>query len=82
MAAEEPSYDPDRCMPCRGTGRVTSGQGEVRTEVECPWCGGTGRRQPGRNAQEFAPRRPEGSTPASKPESPPDGEPEPPPAAA
>jgi DnaJ-class molecular chaperone len=51
MAADEP-HDPDRCMPCRGTGRIISNQGGTQREVECPWCGGTGRRQPGRNAQQ------------------------------
>jgi DnaJ-class molecular chaperone len=49
------TYDPERCPPCRGTGVVRSNRGGTPHDVECPWCGGTGRRQPGRNAQEFAP---------------------------
>jgi DnaJ-class molecular chaperone len=52
--ADEP-YDPGRCSPCRGTGVVVSNLGGSRSEIECPWCGGTGRRQPRRNAQEAAP---------------------------
>lgn len=54
MATGE-SHDPERCPPCRGTGVVLSNRGGTQREVQCPWCGGSGRRQPGRNAQEFAP---------------------------
>jgi RecJ-like exonuclease len=32
------------CMPCRGTGSVISNLGGSPSTVECPWCGGTGRR--------------------------------------
>ena len=42
--------DPDSCRPCRGTGRLTSTQGGTAHEVECPWCGGTGRRPPAGDA--------------------------------
>jgi DnaJ-class molecular chaperone len=40
------------CTPCRGTGRLLSTLGGEPHEVTCPWCGGTGRFVPGRNAQE------------------------------
>jgi DnaJ-class molecular chaperone len=56
MAADEPDYDPERCSPCRGTGTVISNHGGSPKDVTCPWCGGTGRRRPGINAQD-----PEGS---------------------
>ena len=52
MAADEQSYDPERCTPCRGTGKLISGKGGEHHEVPCAWCGGTGRFQPGRNAQD------------------------------
>ena len=39
------------CMPCRGTGRVTSNLGGSTSEVQCPWCAGTGERQAGVDAQ-------------------------------
>ena len=48
------STDEDRsvCSPCRGTGRLVSNLGGEPHEVACPWCGGTGRFEPGRDAQE------------------------------
>jgi DnaJ-class molecular chaperone len=54
MAAREDTRDEVTCRPCRGTGKVTSGLGGEQTEQQCPWCGGTGERQPGRDAQEAA----------------------------
>jgi DnaJ-class molecular chaperone len=47
--------EPPECQPCRGGGRVTSSLGGTPHEVTCPWCGGSGRFQPGRDAQENAP---------------------------
>jgi DnaJ-class molecular chaperone len=46
-----PPDDPGRCHACRGTGRVISSQGGTPHEVECPWCEGTGRFEPGHDAQ-------------------------------
>jgi len=45
--------DEDRstCTPCRGTGKVISGKGGTPHEVTCPWCQGTGRYDPDRDAQ-------------------------------
>jgi DnaJ-class molecular chaperone len=57
MAArdEQPAQrDEQTCRPCRGTGAVISGLGGEQREVPCPWCGGTGVREPGRDAQEAA----------------------------
>ena len=61
--AEPQPYDSERCPPCRGSGVVLSNRGGTQHEVQCPWCGGTGRRQPGRNAQEFAPSAGEAADP-------------------
>ncbi|HZB77352.1 MAG TPA: hypothetical protein VE526_14065 [Solirubrobacteraceae bacterium] len=46
-----PPHDPGRCHACRGTGRVISNKGGTPHEVECPWCEGTGRFEPGHDAQ-------------------------------
>ena len=40
------------------TGRLTSGLGGDPHEVTCPWCGGSGRFEPGRDAQEHPAERP------------------------
>jgi len=53
VSAEE---DRSVCSPCRGTGKVSSALGGQQHEVECPWCGGSGRFQAGRDAQEAAPK--------------------------
>jgi DnaJ-class molecular chaperone len=52
------------CTPCRGTGKLVSGLGGQPHEVTCPWCGGTGEFQPGRDAQQGAPAE-AGAQPAS-----------------
>jgi DnaJ-class molecular chaperone len=54
MSAEE---DRSICSPCRGTGRLISNLGGEPHEVSCPWCGGTGRFEPGRDAQEQPAKR-------------------------
>jgi DnaJ-class molecular chaperone len=56
-----PSEDRAACTPCRGTGKVTSALGGEQHEVSCPWCGGTGRFQPGRDAQESPAERDPGN---------------------
>jgi DnaJ-class molecular chaperone len=57
MAARDDRRD-DRdettCRPCKGSGTVISGLGGEHRQVPCPWCGGTGVREPGRDAQEAA----------------------------
>jgi DnaJ-class molecular chaperone len=40
------------CSPCKGTGRLISNLGGEPHEVVCPWCGGSGKFVPGRDAQE------------------------------
>jgi DnaJ-class molecular chaperone len=44
--------DETTCRPCRGTGAVISGLGGEPRRVTCPWCGGSGMRDPARDAQE------------------------------
>jgi hypothetical protein len=39
------------CMPCAGRGIVISQLGGDPHNVSCPWCGGTGERQEGVDAQ-------------------------------
>ncbi len=52
MADASPSAaEPPPCAPCRGTGRLVSRLGGTAHEVVCPWCAGTGRFTPGRDAQ-------------------------------
>lgn len=41
------------CTPCRGTGRVISNLGGKEHELQCPWCGGSGNFEQGRDAQQF-----------------------------
>lgn len=43
--------EPVPCSPCRGTGRVISNLGGSPSEIDCPWCDGSGRYTPGHNAQ-------------------------------
>jgi DnaJ-class molecular chaperone len=40
------------CSPCRGSGVVISMLGGTASQLTCPWCGGTGSFQPGRDAQQ------------------------------
>jgi DnaJ-class molecular chaperone len=47
-----PDDDRRTCTACRGTGKLISGLGGAPHEVSCPWCGGTGEFQPGRDAQQ------------------------------
>ena len=51
MSADAEGKGPETCTPCRGTGKVTSALGGERHEVTCPWCGGSGRFEAGRDAQ-------------------------------
>lgn len=44
--------DETTCRPCRGRGSVISGLGGEQSVVTCPWCGGSGERDPARDAQE------------------------------
>jgi DnaJ-class molecular chaperone len=60
-ASSPPEHDPERCTSCRGTGQVVSALGGEAHDVPCPWCGGTGRRDASRDAQQYAPADPAGS---------------------
>ncbi len=55
VATERQEYaSRSACSPCRGTGKVISALGGEPREVTCPWCGGSGRFTPGRDAQREA----------------------------
>jgi len=45
------SHGPRECMACRGSGQVISNLGGTAKRIACPWCGGTGLRKPGVDAQ-------------------------------
>jgi hypothetical protein len=47
----EASHEPRECMACRGTGRVISNLGGTASSVSCPWCEGSGVRNPEVDAQ-------------------------------
>ena len=51
-AGEDKTEDRGTCTPCQGRGKVISALGGEQHEVTCPWCGGTGEFQPGRDAQQ------------------------------
>jgi len=42
VSAPAEPHDPQRCTPCRGTGKVISNLGGTPQTVTCPWCDGTG----------------------------------------
>jgi DnaJ-class molecular chaperone len=68
------SHGPRECMACRGSGKVISNLGGAPSELACPWCGGTGARDPGVDAQaHWAPR--EGGADAGAEAGPPEPEP-------
>ena len=50
--AATPDESRTTCTPCRGTGKVVSSLGGNTHQVTCPWCDGTGRFTPGRDAQQ------------------------------
>jgi DnaJ-class molecular chaperone len=59
MATGSTEDDPrGQCTPCRGTGKVVSNLNDSPHQVTCPWCGGSGRFQPGRDAQQNPAERP------------------------
>ncbi len=43
--------EPKPCMPCSGSGKVTSNAGGEPHEVDCPWCEGGGLTIPDHDAQ-------------------------------
>jgi DnaJ-class molecular chaperone len=59
---EQEAEERSTCTPCRGTGRVSSSLGGEPHEVTCPWCDGTGRFQPGHDAQAAGGEEKQGAT--------------------
>ena len=69
----EGSHGPRECMPCRGTGSVISNLGGTPSTVSCPWCGGTGVRAAGTDAQaKWPPNDPPPEAPPKEPAPPAD----------
>jgi len=60
MSTGSGNGDRTTCTACRGTGRLLSALGGDAHEVTCPWCGGDGAFQAGRDAQAAAPADPGG----------------------
>lgn len=50
-AESEQSAPPGPCVPCSGSGKVSSNSGGEPHEVPCPWCEGTGTAIAGHDAQ-------------------------------
>ena len=42
MAGDE-EFEMESCRACRGEGKVISNLGGTATEVQCPWCEGSGK---------------------------------------
>jgi DnaJ-class molecular chaperone len=61
----EAETEPRPCSPCRATGALISNLGGTPSTVTCPWCGGSGRFDPERDAQAAAgtPRTPDAGAP-------------------
>jgi DnaJ-class molecular chaperone len=51
VSAPAEPHDPQRCTPCRGTGKVVSNLGGTPQTVTCPWCEGSGVYDPHHDAQ-------------------------------
>jgi len=51
VATADDAHDPQRCTPCRGTGKVISTLGGTPEPVTCPWCEGSGRYDATHDAQ-------------------------------
>jgi DnaJ-class molecular chaperone len=62
VSAPAEPHDPQRCSPCRGTGKVISNLGGTPQTVTCPWCEGSGVYDGQHDAQ--AARREGGDQPA------------------
>jgi DnaJ-class molecular chaperone len=78
--APDDEFEMESCRACRGTGKVISNLGGSPSDVECPWCEGSGKFIAEHDAQahwggEKAPEAPAGDpeTPAEGPETPVDG---------
>jgi DnaJ-class molecular chaperone len=64
MAPDE-EFETESCRACHGDGKVISNLGGSPSEVECPWCEGTGKFIPEHDAQaHWGPQEPaeEGET--------------------
>jgi hypothetical protein len=68
MASDDEANEPQACMPCRGTGQVTSHLGGTPKLITCPWCDGGGVRLTAIDAQAAWPENPPPEPPPPPPE--------------
>jgi DnaJ-class molecular chaperone len=71
--APDDEFELESCRACRGSGKVISNLGGSPSEVECPWCDGTGRLIADHDAQAHWAARQGGEGAEKPPESPVDG---------
>ena len=71
--APDDEFEMESCRACRGTGKVISNLGGSPSEVDCPWCEGTGTFIPEHDAQAHWGGEKAPDEPAGGPETPVDG---------
>jgi len=71
--APDDEFEMESCRACRGTGKVISNLGGSPSEVDCPWCEGTGKFIPEHDAQAHWGGEKPPDEPAGGPETPVDG---------
>ena len=71
--APDDEFELESCRACRGTGKVISNLGGSPSEVDCPWCEGTGKFIPEHDAQAHWGVEKAPDAPTEGPETPVDG---------
>ena len=71
--APDDEFELESCRACHGTGKVISNLGGSPSEVDCPWCEGTGKFIPEHDAQVHWGGEKAPDEPAGGPETPVDG---------
>jgi DnaJ-class molecular chaperone len=71
--APDDEFELESCRACHGTGKVISNLGGSPSEVDCPWCEGTGKFIPEHDAQAHWGVEEAPDAPAEGPETPVDG---------
>ena len=71
--APDDEFELESCRACRGAGKVISNLGGSPSEVDCPWCEGTGKFIPEHDAQAHWGVEKAPDAPTEGPETPVDG---------
>ena len=71
--APDDEFEMESCRACHGTGKVISNLGGSSSEVDCPWCEGSGMFIPEHDAQAHWGSEKAPDAPAEDPEAPVDG---------